>query len=449
MEKSEQQDTRLRSHLAAGALTSKNLQERLALSQTALSRAIQRNRKDLLVLGAARSTQYALRENLAGLGSEIPVYEIDRKGDVRLCAILHPLAANQYGWQLVEEKPLLFDHLPYMIQNARPEGFMGRAYAYNLASELGLPPKIDNWSDRQIVSALAQRGEDFVGNLIVGKESVHRYLTQARSGNLNGIPQDQRQTVFEDLAEKAISGDRPGSSAGGEQPKFTALLDIPGGHQRTIVKFANRRTDEGRRWSDLLVCEHLADEVLLQAGFRAAQTEIIQTDNWTFLQSNRFDREGLWGRLSLYSLLTVTAEFVGYGEDWVDAAEQLYAEQLISQEDVKTLRWLSGFGNLIGNTDMHLGNISLFPTSTGFGLAPVYDMTPMHYRPKPGGFLPHKPLKAGFLSIKVSNAEIPPIALQFWSVAQNDARITDNFRLICQQNIDVLKSLDDGPTMCL
>lgn len=449
MEKTTQQNIRLRSHLAAGASTSKDLQERLAMSQTALSRAIQRNRKDLLVLGAARSTRYALRENLAGLGTEIPVYEIDRKGDARLYATLHPLASNQYGWQLAEEKPLLFDHLPYMIQNLRPEGFMGQAFAHSIAKELGLPPKIDTWSDRQLLSALAQRGEDFVGNLIVGKESVQRYLTQAHSEDLNAILRHQRQTAFKDLAEKAMTGDHPGSSAGGEQPKFTALLGTAEGHQRAIVKFANRSTDEGRRWSDLLVCEHLADEVLLQAGFAAAQTEIVQTDDWTFLQSNRFDREGLWGRLPLYSLLTVTAEFVGYSEDWVDAAQQLRAEQLISSQDVDTLRWLSEFGNLIGNADMHLGNMSLFPGAAGFELAPVYDMTSMIYRPKTGGILPHEPLQAGPLSTKLSNMNIVPIALKFWSAAQNDARITDDFRFICQQNIAVLKSLDEGPRLRL
>ncbi|MCF6265738.1 MAG: hypothetical protein L3J57_04210 [Desulfuromusa sp.] len=40
-----------------------------------------------------------------------------------------------------------------------------------------------------------------------------------------------------------------------------------------------------------------------------------------------------------------------------------------------------------------------------------------------------------------------PVALQFWSAAQKDASITDHFKSICQQNIAVLKSLDDGPTM--
>ncbi len=447
MERTEQQDIRLRTHLGTGALTSKALQERLSISQTALSRAIQRNKKDLLVIGAARSTKYALRKNLAALGYEIPVYEIDQEGDVHPCAKLYPLASRQYGWQLSGKKAQLLDHLPYMIHNARPEGFMGRAFAHNFARTLGLPNKIDSWSNEHIIAALAQRGEDFVGNLIVGEESVERYLMQARSGNVPAVPLNQRQTFFQKLAEKAIAGDSPGSSAGGEQPKLTTLLETSGGYQRVIVKFASRTTDEGRRWSDLLVCEHLANEVLLESGLSVAQTEIVQTKDWTFLQSCRFDRVGLWGRLPLYSLMTIASEFVGYGETWVDAAEQLHDEQLIAQEDVDSLRWLNGFGILIGNTDMHLGNISLFPKETGFGIAPVYDMTPMYYRPKAGGVLPQEALQAGPLSIKINNDSIAPIATKFWEAAQGDTRITDQFRSICQQNIGTMKALDDGPTM--
>ena len=449
MKRTEQQDFRFRGHLATGALTSKALQERLSISQTALSRAVQRNKRDIAIIGAARSTKYALRENLSGLGDEIPVYKIDQVGDAHLYANLHPLASRQYGWQLSGKKTQLLDHLPYMIQNARPEGFMGRAFAHSFARDLGLPEKIDRWSDEHVIAALAQRGEDFVGNLIVGKESVERYLLQARSGNVQAVPLDQRQTLFQELAEKAITGDSPGSSAGGEQPKFTALLETPDGYQRAIVKFASRTTDEGRRWSDLLVCEHLANEVLLEAGFSVAQTEIVQTDNWTFLQSGRFDRVGLWGRLPLYSLMTIASEFVGYCETWVDAAEQLHDEQLMIQEDVDSLRWLSGFGTLIGNTDMHLGNMSLIPGETGFGLAPVYDMSPMYYRPKAGGVLPQEALQAGPLSIKVNNDSIAPVATRFWEAAQGDTRITDQFRLICRQNIGMMKALDDGPTMRL
>ncbi len=37
---------------------------------------------------------------------------------------------------------------------------------------------------------------------------------------------------------------------------------------------------------------------------------------------------------------------------------------------------------LIGNTDMHFGNVSFFPRERGrFSLAPIYDMLPMCYAP--------------------------------------------------------------------
>lgn len=417
------------------------------MSQTALSRVVQRNKKSLLVLGAARSTRYALREELGGLGSEIEVFEVDQQGKVSPYAILYPLAGNQYGWKFKDEKVKLFGHLPYMLQNIRPEGFMGRAFAHGYAAELGLPDKVSNWSDRQAITALAQRGEDFVGNLIVGKESVQRYLAQARTELATAIPLDQRFTAFEELAEKAIAGETPGSSAGGEQPKFTALLKTEGDYQRTIVKFASRGTDEGQRWSDLLVCEYLANQVLAETDFTAAQTEILQTDRWTFLQSERFDRVGAWGRLPLYSLMVVASEFVGYCKNWVDAVEQLHDEQFISRDNVEIVRWLSSFGGLIGNTDMHLGNLSLVPAEDSFNLAPVYDMTPMLYRPKAGGTLPSKTLDAGSLAAKISSNDVSLVATRFWEAVQDDPRISDGFRQISQENLAVLKSLDEGPTM--
>ncbi len=449
MEKEEQQNLQFRSYLSAGALSSKALQDRLSLSQTALSRVVQRNRKTLMIAGAARSTRYALREPLSSLGSELPVFEVDPKGNVRPYADIHTLVARQYGWQPKGQTAEVLDYLPYMIQSVRPEGFMGRAFAYRYAHELSLPEKIADWSDRQALVALAQRGEDFGGNLIVGTESVQRYLAQSRLAPPDMIALPQRSASFADLAEKAISGDTPGSSAGGEQPKFTALLNSPEGPERILVKFATRTTDEGRRWSDLLVCEHIANETLCASGVLTAQTEILQTEEWTFLQSSRFDRVGLWGRLPVYSLMSVTSDLTGYCADWIDAAEQLQDEQVFSPAEVETVRSLSDFGSLIGNTDKHLGNLSLMPDETGFILAPVYDMTPMYYRPKPGGVLPQNTLTPGTLSLKTSHENITPVALQFWEAARSDVRITDQFRSVCQKNIMALNSLADGPSLVI
>jgi serine/threonine protein kinase HipA of HipAB toxin-antitoxin module len=47
--------------------------------------------------------------------------------------------------------------------------------------------------------------------------------------------------------------------------------------------------------------------------------------------------------------------------------------------------WLKVFGHLMGNTAMHLGNLSFNRVgSRSYALAPVYDMLPMLNRPASG-----------------------------------------------------------------
>ena len=446
MSNTDEQNIRLRQALAAGSRTSNQLQALLDISQATLSRIVQRNRDLVLTLGAARSTSYALREPLGGLGSEIPVYVVDEGGDVTPFNTLHLLANGEYGWQLDNQKNLLVDHLPYMIQNMRPEGFMGRAFAHSFGHNLGLPEKLQNWSDRQVISALAQTGEDFIGNIIVGKESVQRYLRSARA-KVEAIQPEDRPISFAGHALAAISGDTPGSSAGGEQPKFTALVESPDGCQRVIVKFASRNTDEGQRWSDLLVCESLAAETLTEAGHATAQSEIIQTNDWTFLQSDRFDRVGMWGRLPMFALGAIVAEHIGYCDSWLDAAQKLRVEQLIGDKEVEQIQWLSSFGTLIGNTDMHLGNLSLFPEEKDFRIAPVYDMTSMFYRPRTGGVISTDEIDPDPTNIIADLGEVSGWAIHFWRRVENDPRISAEFKLLSLPNIEAIEALSDGPRL--
>ena len=90
--------------------------------------------------------------------------------------------------------------------------------------------------------ALIAHGEDVVGNLLLGDVARERFINAPLP-----VPVDRSQ--YPTLAEAAERGDVPGSSAGGEQPKFTAFA----GHH-VIVKFT--AADAGpvaRRWRDLLV----------------------------------------------------------------------------------------------------------------------------------------------------------------------------------------------------
>lgn len=95
------------------------------------------------------------------------------------------------------------------------------------------------------------------------------------------------------------------------------------------------------------------------------------------------------------------------------------------------------FGELIGNSDMHFGNVSLeLSDSVPFELVPAYDMLPMLYAPGPGGalverdFLPPVPLPR----YRQAWARAAGAALDFWSAVQADAAISDGFRRLAESN---------------
>ncbi|MBK7396231.1 MAG: HipA domain-containing protein [Myxococcales bacterium] len=142
-----------------------------------------------------------------------------------------------------------------------------------------------------------------------------------------------------------------------------------------------------RRWADLLLCEHLALETLRAGGVAAARSAYVELDGRAYLEVERFDRTA-HGRVAVVSGTTVDAEFVGSGA-WVALAEGLVGQQRLSREGLDGVRLLHLFGGLIGNTDMHLGNIAFFTDDYAtFRLAPAYDMLPMALRPTTHGELP-------------------------------------------------------------
>lgn len=80
-----------------------------------------------------------------------------------------------------------------------------------------------------------------------------------------------------DAAAQAIATTLPaGSSAGGEQPKFLAML---AGGQHVIVKFTPALgSPGGQRWADLLQAEQLASATLQEAGHPVADAQIVRTE---------------------------------------------------------------------------------------------------------------------------------------------------------------------------
>lgn len=381
---------------------------------------------------------YDVHEN----GRRYPVCRVDESGDLRQFGILQPILDGYYFESLIGELSKKNRSLPWFIHDMRPDGFVGRLFARHMQQELGLPERLDDWCDEHLLIALARRGEDCMGNLIVGEESLERYSQSVRE-NTPPLADDAREAVYPQMAAAAMEGKTEGSLAGGEQPKFTAVVERNGDAVNVLVKFSPKMdTSEGRRWADLLICEHIALETIRAAGFSAAKSSLLIAGGRAFLEVVRFDRVGRIGRIPINSLGVVDDEFFGHRDSWINMADRLESSRMVSFHDAEALRWLSAFGEMIANNDMHFGNVSLVPEDLSkptFSLAPAYDMLPMLFRPR-AGELASPQFTPPLVASESRWEDARQHALKFWDSAARDDRISPEFRNVCARNFCVLLS---------
>ena len=422
-----------------GVLTSAELQELLGVSQPTVSRALAPliHAGQVQKVGAARSQRYVLPRNVPGVGSEVRVMRIDAQGRPSPFARLVPLEGGAFWVDEADGVSARHDGLPWFLDDMRPQGFMGRTFAHaHPALQLGHDPR--HWSDDDVLRAMTLYGDDLPGNLIMGEAAFQRFHT---------LPARASQVASADsypaLAEQAMRGTHPGSSAGGEQPKFCTIT--AGRH--VIVKFSpagNAPADQ--RMRDLLVCEHLALRTLAQAGLPAAPTQLFMGAGRVFLESERFDRtpladdaqgRDLGGRIGMVSLQVYNAEYVGEIDNWAATAHRMAARHLLTQADARTLRLLEAYGQLIANTDRHYGNISLVLKDDDWALSPTYDMLPMLYAPVSGELVPRdfasRPQQPTAATLGEWD-EAQRLARDFWQAAAADERVSADFRAIAAEN---------------
>ena len=421
-----------------GVLTSAELQELLGVSQPTVSRALAPliHAGQVQKVGAARSQRYVLPRNVPGVGSEVRVMRIDTQGRPSPFARLVPLEGGAFWVDEADGVSARHDGLPWFLDDMRPQGFMGRTFAHaHPALQLGHDPR--HWSDDDVLRAMTLYGDDLPGNLIMGEAAFQRFHTLPARASRVASAADYPQ-----LAEQAMRGTHPGSSAGGEQPKFCGIT--AGRH--VIVKFSpagDAPTDQ--RMRDLLVCEHLALHTLAQAGLPAAPTQLFMGAGRVFLESERFDRtppssddpQNLGGRIGMVSLQVYNAEYVGEIDNWAATANRMAARHLLTQADARTLRLLEAYGQLIANTDRHYGNISLVLKGDDWALSPTYDMLPMLYAPVGGELVPRdfagRPLQPTAATLG-EWAEALTLARAFWQAAAADERVSAGFRAIAAEN---------------
>jgi hypothetical protein len=383
-------------------MSAAKLLENLGISQPTMSRALTELDNKIVRFGAARSIHYTLRDTTPRV-PDMPIYRINAEGNIRQLGTLIPVRPEGFVMRQENGISLYSDGLPWWLFDMRPQGYLGRAYVARHAAELGLPDQLKEWTDTHALQALLVHGHDIIGNILLGEKARNRFLDAPVP---EPISFNQKAKEYARLALEAARGDNPGSSAGGEQPKFTAYVMTQDGGRHVIVKFSE--LEEGpvsERWRDLLLAENLALETLREASIPAAKTQIIDYGGQRFLESERFDRIGIFGRSALHSLSALDAEYAGLGTcGWPVITRHLAVDRHFYKEAADSASILWAFGTLIGNSDMHNGNIS-FISELGrpYSIAPAYDMTPMGFAPRNGGGL-NDTLSEASIHASVSNS---------------------------------------------
>ena len=358
----------LRAAVAArGIASSAQLQAALGKSQPTVSRLLAGLGAELVVVGRGRRTGYALPRPILGAGGRQPLHWVHEDGRIERWGSLSFLGGERTHLEAPGISQLAQGTLPWCLAPLRGEGFLGRLLAQRLTAQ-GLDRDPARWPLEHVLFAALQ-ASDAPGALVLGE------------------PRDVPAPVgsYDELADDVAKNLPAGSSAGGEQAKF---LSRRADGSAVLVKFTPPRgTPFGERWHDLLHAEALALEVLGEHGVAVAQARVVETPRRSYLESTRFDRVGSGGRRHAVPLWAAHEAFVaGPKMSWTATCEALAGQRRVPQEALAQVAALRHFGRLIGNSDMHFGNLSLFAAQADvalgrFTLAPVYDMLPMRWRP--------------------------------------------------------------------
>jgi HipA-like C-terminal domain len=409
-----------------GVATAQELAAALGRSQPTVSRALAALQPAPLVLGRGRNTRYALGQSLHGAAPEQTLNWVHEDGRIEAWGRLAHLAAGRFHVAAPGIDLLTQGRLPWFLTPLRAEGFLGRALARRLVP-LGLPDNPEQWSVAQQLFA-ALHTPDAPGAIVLGEpQSVV-------------LPPLEEEADFDRLADVLAAQSPVGSSAGGEQAKFLAQRQ----GKPVLVKFSPPRgTPFGERWHALLHLEWLALQVLGERGVPVATSEVVETARRTHLVSTRFDRVGRTGRRHVVALTALHDSFIpGPRQHWAASARALAQQKRLPAQEAEQVKALLHFGRLIGNTDMHYGNLSFYAEQAGVAagrvrLAPLYDMLPMRWRPDVHsgelGLTPFEPMEQDLQSA----AREP--ALAYWQTAAEWPTLGKAMRTLAATMVQKLK----------
>jgi HipA-like C-terminal domain len=427
-----------------GPLSAPEAARRLGVEPLTVARHARAAGGSIVILGRGKSTRYALPETAITGASQLPLYWISEDGAVTEFAtvsFVKPQALHVYGSGINAEARKAF---PWFLAPLALRGYIGRASRSRLgavANHWDTQP--ERWTLAQQIFSAQSAAIDHAGAILLGDEAVIAWQKSLLYAPQNDSP-ETLESVYDTLADEAVEGRIAGSSADGEQPKFsTRVVNDNGETREVLVKFSPPRgTPFGERWNDLLHAEGIAATVLHDHGFAVPYTRIIKSTKRTYLESARIDRIGASGRRHLLPLHAIHAAFLpGTQQHWANTVARLAAQKRIAQEAVTTTQTLYAFGQLIGNTDMHFGNLGVIAASPEaiakgrFTLAPCYDMLPMRFAPGA-----HSDLEYTAFATEL-NAALPEavskmareLAHEFWRRIAGSFAVSDAWRAYAAQ----------------
>lgn len=427
----------------------------LGVSRPVVLRLIREAGDQVLSIGSARASRYLARAE-SEAGSSWPLWRMRPDCTMEELGTLYLLRGERFQFIATGERPNLlrpvedvtghFPGLPWFLDDLRPQGFLGRNLAHRRGVALGVPTDLNRWRLRDVLLAITRTGGTGIGDLLLGGTAVRLAMTEI-DGPSDTVDASHRVARYSAWAEEALAGEEPGSSPGGEQPKFTSTVLTQEGRYAAMIKFAPRDGERATtRWADLLVCEHLALQSLAEHGLTAADSEIVEAERHLCLEVRRFDRTpNQLGRRGFVSLQALDAAFIGSGErDWGVIGDQLARLDWVTPDTAHHMATLHWFGRLIGNSDMHPGNLGFHLTDDEpLALAPTYDMLPMYLAPSrtgavraPEPLLLTPPERAG-QTVHIATAAA--VATAFWRRVSNSEHIqSDEIRTLARSNYDAV-----------
>jgi hypothetical protein len=123
------------------------------------------------------------------------------------------------------------------MEDLRPAGFLGCAFGQRMAQFFQLQANPDEWSDLELLSTLTAFGSDLPGNFILGDGRALSDFQEHKIATAEGCYRHTKPDCYPALAQQVLEHcEDYGSSAGGEQPKFTTLAcDSPKTQPRAVI----------------------------------------------------------------------------------------------------------------------------------------------------------------------------------------------------------------------